>query len=64
MVRAMDLSLHVGEEVTVIGWLITEKVISTKQGEPMEFVTFEDQTALYDATLFPKTIASTATCWR
>lgn len=51
----MDLSLHVGEEVTVIGWLITEKVISTKQGEPMEFVTFEDQTALYDATLFPKT---------
>jgi error-prone DNA polymerase len=25
----------------------------TKHGEPMEFLTFEDQTAMYDATLFP-----------
>lgn len=50
---AKDLTLHVGEEVTVVGWLLTEKIISTKKGEPMEFVTFEDQTGLYDATLFP-----------
>ena len=41
--------------MTVIGWLVTEKIISTKKGEPMEFVTFEDQTGLYDATLFPNT---------
>jgi error-prone DNA polymerase len=52
---AADLAQHVGEEVTVIGWLITEKIISTKNGDPMEFVTFEDHTALYDATLFPQT---------
>jgi error-prone DNA polymerase len=52
---ATDLAQHVGEEVTVIGWLVTEKIISTKKGEPMEFVTFEDQTGLYDATLFPNT---------
>lgn len=50
---AKELALHVGEEVTVVGWLLTEKIISTKKGEPMEFVTFEDQTGLYDATLFP-----------
>jgi error-prone DNA polymerase len=25
----------------------------TKHGEPMEFLTFEDETAMYDATLFP-----------
>jgi error-prone DNA polymerase len=25
----------------------------TKQGEPMEFLTFEDETAMYDAMLFP-----------
>ncbi|MGE3152005.1 MAG: DNA polymerase III subunit alpha [Nitrospiraceae bacterium] len=50
---AKDLALHVGEEVTVAGWLLTEKIISTKKGEPMEFITFEDQTGLYDATLFP-----------
>ncbi|MEO7863505.1 MAG: OB-fold nucleic acid binding domain-containing protein [Nitrospirales bacterium] len=54
-IPARDLPLHVGEEVTVIGWLITEKTISTKKGESMEFVTFEDQTGLYDATLFPNT---------
>jgi error-prone DNA polymerase len=52
---AKDLAQHVGEEVTVIGWLVTEKIISTTKGEPMEFVTLEDQTSLYDATLFPNT---------
>ena len=54
-IPAKDLTQHVGEEVTVIGWLVTEKIISTKKGEPMEFVTLEDQTSLYDATLFPNT---------
>jgi DNA-directed DNA polymerase III PolC len=52
---ARDLAQHVGEVVTVIGWLVTEKIISTKKGEPMEFMTLEDQTSLYDATLFPNT---------
>lgn len=47
-IPATDLSRHVGEEVT-------EKIISTKKGEPMEFITLEDQTSLYDATLFPQT---------
>ncbi|HEX2055884.1 MAG TPA: hypothetical protein VHF07_05290 [Nitrospiraceae bacterium] len=44
---------HVGRTVTMVGWLITEKFAETKQGLPMEFATFEDTTALYDATLFP-----------
>lgn len=39
----------------MIGWLITEKIISTKKGEPMEFITFEDETGPYDVPLFPKT---------
>lgn len=52
-IPAKHLAQHVGEEVTVIGWLVTEKIISTKKGEPMEFVTFEDRSGLYDATLFP-----------
>ncbi len=50
-----DLSRYVGQEVTLIGWLITEKIVSTKKGEPMEFMTLEDQTAIYDATVFPNT---------
>ncbi len=39
--------------MTLIGWLLTEKIVSTKMGEPMEFMTLEDQTAMYDATVFP-----------
>ena len=54
-ISANDLPEHVGEQVTVIGWLVTEKIVSTKKGEPMEFMTLEDQTSLYDATLFPQT---------
>ena len=44
---------YVGHTITMVGWLITEKFAETKQGLPMEFATFEDTTALYDATLFP-----------
>jgi error-prone DNA polymerase len=54
-IPAIDLPLHVGVQVTVIGWLVTEKIISTKKGEPMEFIALEDQTSLYDATVFPQT---------
>ncbi|MDO9119559.1 MAG: DNA polymerase III subunit alpha [Nitrospira sp.] len=54
-IAAKDLPHHVGHQVTVIGWLVTEKIVATKQGEPMEFLTLEDHTALYDATVFPAT---------
>ena len=52
-VAGADLHRHVGRTVTTIGWLVTGKVVSTKNDEPMEFVSFEDTTALYETTLFP-----------
>lgn len=52
-IQAKDLDQYVGKEVTLIGWLLTEKIVSTKKGEPMEFMTLEDQTGMYDATVFP-----------
>ncbi len=52
-VAACDMARHVGRPVRMIGWLITKKVVQTKDGEPMEFVSFEDATGLYDATVFP-----------
>jgi len=52
---AKDLGLYIGKEVTLIGWLLTEKIVSAKKGDPMEFMTLEDQTGMYDATVFPKT---------
>ncbi|MFO0773376.1 MAG: DNA polymerase III subunit alpha [Nitrospiraceae bacterium] len=47
------LGAYVGRHVTMVGVLITEKFAQTKTGQPMEFATFEDRTALYDVTLFP-----------
>jgi error-prone DNA polymerase len=52
-VAAANMSHYIGKEVTMVGWLVSEKLVQTKHGEPMEFVTFEDLTGLYDATLFP-----------
>ncbi|MFO0772690.1 MAG: DNA polymerase III subunit alpha [Nitrospiraceae bacterium] len=54
-ILAKDLDQYVGKEVTLIGWLLTEKIVSTKKAEPMEFMTLEDQTGMYDATVFPTT---------
>ena len=53
-VSACKIHRHVGQTITVIGWMITEKSVWTKEGEPMEFVTFEDLTGMYEATFFPK----------
>ncbi|HET9480760.1 MAG TPA: DNA polymerase III subunit alpha, partial [Candidatus Polarisedimenticolia bacterium] len=52
-VRGADLQRHVGRTVTTIGWLVTGKVVSTKGDEPMEFVSFEDTSAIYETTFFP-----------
>ncbi len=52
-IAARDMTQHIGRSITMMGVLITEKVIHTKQGNPMEFVSFEDLTGLYDATIFP-----------
>ena len=41
--------------VKFAGWLITGKVIHTKRGDPMEFLTFEDDTGLVETTFFPDT---------
>ena len=36
------------------GWLITRKEVLTMAGEPMEFVSFEDTTAIYETVFFPE----------
>jgi error-prone DNA polymerase len=43
-----------GRYVTMIGWWVTGKTVQDKNGRPMEFVSFEDTTAIFDATFFPK----------
>jgi error-prone DNA polymerase len=53
VIAARDLDHHAGRRVRVLGWHVTSKLVQTKDQEPMEFLSFEDTTALYDATLFP-----------
>jgi DNA polymerase-3 subunit alpha/error-prone DNA polymerase len=54
-VKAIDLPRHLGRQVHLAGWLITGKVVTTKHGQPMEFLTFEDETGLVETTFFPAT---------
>ncbi len=56
-VDAVDLEQHIGRHVTVPGWLVTGKTVQTKKKEPMEFVSFEDTTALFETVFFPKAYA-------
>jgi DNA polymerase-3 subunit alpha/error-prone DNA polymerase len=53
-IRAVEIPAHVGDKVFLLGWPITRKTVWTKQGLPMDFVSFEDETALYETVLFPK----------
>jgi DNA polymerase-3 subunit alpha/error-prone DNA polymerase len=54
-VKAVDLSRHLGQHVRLAGWLITGKVVTTKHGDPMQFLTFEDETGIVETTFFPET---------
>jgi DNA polymerase-3 subunit alpha/error-prone DNA polymerase len=55
VVKAKNLPRFAGRRVRCAGFLVTGKVVSTIQGEPMEFITFEDETGLLECTFFPET---------
>jgi DNA polymerase III alpha subunit len=52
-VKASELGRHRGRYVNLIGYQITQKQVMTKGGQSMSFVSFEDETALYETVLFP-----------
>lgn len=51
--RAASLDRHIGAHVRLVGWLITAKEVLTMHEEPMEFLTFEDETTSFETVLFP-----------
>lgn len=53
-VMAKDLRKHVGKRVTLVGWPIASKQVTTKHDEPMEFWSFEDESGVFHAVLFPR----------
>jgi DNA polymerase-3 subunit alpha/error-prone DNA polymerase len=56
-VKASDLPKFTGKTVTFAGWLITGKVVQTRHGDPMKFLTFEDETGVVETVFFPKPYA-------
>ncbi len=53
-VKAEQIPKHLGQRIRFAGWLITGKTVVTKKGDPMKFVTFEDETGIVETTFFPK----------
>jgi error-prone DNA polymerase len=62
-VRGADLEKHAGERVAMIGWWVTNKLVYTKQEEPMSFISFEDTTALYETVVFPGAFRKFCATW-
>ena len=55
MIPAARLADYAGRTVRTAGWLITGKRVRTRHHEPMEFLTFEDDTGLVETVFFPAT---------
>jgi error-prone DNA polymerase len=53
-IQAKDMKKHVGGDVTMIGWCITSRTVITTHDELMEFVSFEDTTAIFETNIFPQ----------
>ena len=54
IVKAKDLKHFIGRHIRIAGLLITGKVVHTKHGDSMNFLTFEDDTGLIETVFFPK----------
>lgn len=53
LIKVRQLREHIGHRIRCAGWLLTGKLVSTKTGEVMEFLTFEDETGVIETTFFP-----------
>jgi len=54
-VKVAEIPGFPGRRVRVAAWLITGKVVHTKHGDLMEFLTFEDETGIIETAFFPET---------
>ncbi len=52
--KAVDIPNYSGKSITLAGVYITRKTTATRQREPMEFLTLEDDTDIYECVLFPE----------
>jgi DNA polymerase-3 subunit alpha/error-prone DNA polymerase len=43
------------QKIRFLGWPVAGKIVGTKSGRPMEFLSFEDETDQLECTVFPET---------
>ncbi|MBN2722676.1 MAG: DNA polymerase III subunit alpha [Deltaproteobacteria bacterium] len=53
-IKAADMKKHTDEFISVVGWPVTRRMLTTIRGELMQFVSFEDETAIFETVLFPE----------
>jgi DNA-directed DNA polymerase III PolC len=54
IVFAKDIENYIERRIKVAGILITSKTVMTKEDELMKFISFEDETAIFESVFFPK----------
>ncbi len=54
VVKGNHLDKYTGRKVRTLGWLITRKMVSTRNQAMMEFMSFEDTFAIYETVFFPR----------
>ncbi len=52
-VRASAIPRLVGKDIRIAGWFVTRKPVLASSGQPMEFVSFEDETGIFETVFFP-----------
>ncbi len=52
-IRGYEIPLHVEQSVTLAGWPVTKRTVMTKNEKAMAFISFEDETCLYETVIFP-----------
>lgn len=57
LVSARDFKSRVGQKIWVKAWPITRKEVYTRDGDEMEFFTFEDETGIFETVFFPKSFS-------
>jgi error-prone DNA polymerase len=60
IIPAEELGRHVGRTVKVAGILVTAKTVMTKNDELMQFISFEDETAIFETIFFPRVFKKNA----
>ncbi len=53
-IKGYEIGNYVDKHVTLIGYPITRRTVVTKDNLLMDFVSFEDETTLYDVVIFPE----------